>query len=55
MDGAYEKVLAKVFDERMPLRLLPPYQDVREEAYTDFRQRILERLPGWLPQGRRRA
>ena len=49
MDGAYEKVLAKVLDERMPLRLLPPYQQVSEEAYVDFRQRILERLPSWRP------
>jgi dihydrodipicolinate synthase/N-acetylneuraminate lyase len=55
MDGAYEKVLAKVFDERMPLRLLPPYQQVREEAFADFRQGILERLPSWLPGPHRPA
>lgn len=48
MDGAYEKVLAKVLDRRMPLRLLPPYQSVGDEAYADFRRRIAERLPDWL-------
>jgi dihydrodipicolinate synthase/N-acetylneuraminate lyase len=49
MDGAYEKVLAKILDERMPLRLLPPYQQVNEEAFADFRQRVFERLPSWRP------
>lgn len=48
MDGAYEKVLAKVLDSRMPLRLLPPYQSVDEEAFRDFRRRIAERLPHWV-------
>lgn len=48
MDGAYEKVLAKVLDGRMPLRLLPPYESVGEQAYADFRRRIAQRVPGWL-------
>lgn len=49
MDGAYEKVLAKILDERMPLRLLPPYQQVSDEAFADFRQRVFDRLPAWRP------
>lgn len=49
MDGAFEKVLARVLDSRMPLRLLPPYESVGDEAYRDFLRRIAERLPDWLP------
>jgi dihydrodipicolinate synthase/N-acetylneuraminate lyase len=49
MDGAFEKVLAKVLDPRMPLRLLPPYQSVSDAAFAEFRRRVGERLPGWLP------
>ena len=49
MDGAYEKVLAKVLDPRMPLRLLPPYQSVTEDAFRTFLANVTETLPGWLP------
>jgi dihydrodipicolinate synthase/N-acetylneuraminate lyase len=49
MDGAYEKVLAKVLDPRMPLRLLPPYQSVSEDAFKMFVANVKERLPSWLP------
>jgi dihydrodipicolinate synthase/N-acetylneuraminate lyase len=52
MDGAYEKVLAKVLDDRMPLRLLPPYQQVSDEAFADFRRQVYERLPSWRPERR---
>ncbi len=49
MDGAFEKVLAKVLDPAMPLRLLPPYQAATDAAYEEFRRRIAERLPSWMP------
>ncbi len=49
MDGAYEKVLAKVLDPGMPLRLLPPYQAVTDEGFRQFVDRVRERLPSWLP------
>jgi dihydrodipicolinate synthase/N-acetylneuraminate lyase len=49
MDGAYEKVLARVLDPAMPLRLLPPYQAVTDAAFATFREAIAARLPGWLP------
>ena len=49
MDGAYEKVLARVLDRTMPLRLLPPYQSVTEAAFEEFLRRVGERLPEWLP------
>jgi hypothetical protein len=51
MDGAYEKVLARILDPRFPLRLLPPYQSVPEAAADEFRRRVAERLPDWMPPG----
>lgn len=49
MDGAYEKLLAKVHDPRFPLRLLPPYQSTSDEGYAAFVATVRERLPHWLP------
>jgi dihydrodipicolinate synthase/N-acetylneuraminate lyase len=49
MDGAFEKLLAKVLDPKMPLRLLPPYQSATDTAYEEFVRRVKERLPEWLP------
>jgi dihydrodipicolinate synthase/N-acetylneuraminate lyase len=49
MDGAFEKILAKVLDPKFPLRLLSPYQSATDAAYEDFRRRIAERLPSWMP------
>jgi dihydrodipicolinate synthase/N-acetylneuraminate lyase len=49
MDGAYEKMLAKVLDPAMPLRLLPPYQGVTDEAFGQFMERVGESLPSWMP------
>jgi len=49
MDGAYEKLLAKVHDPRFPLRLLPPYQSTTDAAYEAFVATVRARLPHWLP------
>jgi dihydrodipicolinate synthase/N-acetylneuraminate lyase len=49
MDGAFEKVLAKVLDPAFPLRLLPPYQAASEGMYEEFLAKMRERLPDWLP------
>ena len=49
MDGAYEKLLAKVHDPRFPLRLLPPYQSTTDDACARFVETVRERLPHWLP------
>jgi dihydrodipicolinate synthase/N-acetylneuraminate lyase len=48
MDGAFEKVLAKVLDPGMPLRLLPPYQSATDAAYAEFVRRMSVRLPHWM-------
>ena len=49
MDGAYEKMLAKVLDPAMPLRLLPPYQGVTDGGFNQFMERVRAELPSWLP------
>jgi dihydrodipicolinate synthase/N-acetylneuraminate lyase len=49
MDGAFEKVLAKVLDPGFPLRLLPPYQAASEGMYQEFVARMRDRLPNWFP------
>ena len=49
MDGAFEKLLAKVHDPRFPLRLLPPYQSTTDAAYESFVATVRARMPEWLP------
>jgi dihydrodipicolinate synthase/N-acetylneuraminate lyase len=50
IDGAFEKMLHRVLDDRFPLRLLPPYADVPEEGYQRFRAWLGTTLPHWLPE-----
>jgi dihydrodipicolinate synthase/N-acetylneuraminate lyase len=47
MDGAYDKVLARLMDPSFPLRLLPPYQTVTERQFEEFRFYLQEYLPEW--------
>lgn len=49
IDGAFEKMLHRVLDDRFPLRLLPPYASVPEQGYQAFRAWLGETLPHWLP------
>jgi dihydrodipicolinate synthase/N-acetylneuraminate lyase len=49
IDGAYDKLFAKVHDPEFPLRLLPPYQGMSEEQFQAFVGRLRQRLPQWLP------
>jgi dihydrodipicolinate synthase/N-acetylneuraminate lyase len=49
MDGAFEKILAKVLDPNFPLRLLPPYQGATDAVFEDFVGRMRTHLPNWLP------
>jgi dihydrodipicolinate synthase/N-acetylneuraminate lyase len=47
MDGAFDKVFAKLHDPGFPLRLLPPYQGASDEAFETFRAAVRERYPAW--------
>jgi len=49
IDGAYDKLFAKMYDESFPLRLLPPYQASTDEEFQAFMVLMKERLPEWVP------
>lgn len=48
MDGAFDKMFAKVRDPRFPLALLPPYQSASDDAYQAFLTALRERHLEWL-------
>ena len=49
IDGAYDKVLWRLHDQRFPLRLLPPYQGAPEAAADQFLAFLREHFPDWAP------
>jgi dihydrodipicolinate synthase/N-acetylneuraminate lyase len=49
MDGAYEKLMHRVVDPGFPVRLLPPYAAVADEAADAFRAWLARELPGLMP------
>lgn len=49
IDGAYDKLFAKMYDPQFPLRLLPPYTGSSDEEYQCFVKLLSERLPDWVP------
>lgn len=50
IDGAYDKLFAKMYDPEFPLRLLPPYIGSTDEEFRTFVRRLGERLPEWIPR-----
>ena len=48
MDGAYDKLYAKLINPEFPLRLLPPYSTFSEEEFENFRLYIKNNYPQWL-------
>mgnify|MGYP002622780664 CR=1 FL=1 len=49
IDGAYDKMFARIQDPEFPLRLLPPYESVSEEQFQQFESSLRERVPHWMP------
>jgi len=49
IDGAYDKIFARVLVPEFPLRLLPPYEGTSEAEFERFVALLRERLPGWMP------
>ena len=47
MDGAYDKVFAKIHDPDFPLRLLPPYAGLTEDTFRQFIALLREKFPRW--------
>jgi dihydrodipicolinate synthase/N-acetylneuraminate lyase len=50
MDGAFDKLLWRMHDDRFPLRLLPPYQCAPDDAPRRFREGLQRAAPMWLPE-----
>jgi len=51
IDGAYDKLFARMYDPDFPLRLLPPYVGTSDDEYRAFHRQLTERLPEWIPSG----
>ena len=49
VDGAYDKVLAKVVEPEFPLALLPPQLSGAPDAWERYRSFLHTNCPGWLP------
>jgi len=49
MDGAFDKMYARLHQPGFPLRLLPPYQGVPMEVFDRYRALLEERFPRWQP------
>ena len=49
IDGAYDKLFAKMYDREFPLRMLPPYSGSSEGEFQEFCRLLGERLPEWVP------
>ena len=49
IDGAFDKILWRLHDQRFPLRLLPPYQAASAECFERFRTLVVNRYPRWTP------
>jgi dihydrodipicolinate synthase/N-acetylneuraminate lyase len=48
IDGAFDKVLWWLHDQRFPLRLLPPYQGASVDAAARFAAFVGENYPDWM-------
>ena len=48
IDGAYDKLCARIVDEEMPLRLLSPYLGFDEDISLKCREIAQSRFPEWL-------
>ncbi|MBK8086311.1 MAG: dihydrodipicolinate synthase family protein [Devosia sp.] len=49
IDGAYDKAIHKLSEPDFPLALLPPYESTTEAIFAQYRDRLVERYPEWLP------
>ena len=48
IDGAYDKMLVKFVDSRMPLRLLSPYQCFPDEVFQKCHAILKNKYANWL-------
>ena len=48
MDGVYDKLIARLGQNEMPLRLLSPYESVTETEYLECERVYRERFAHWF-------
>lgn len=48
MDGAYDKLMARLGGLEMPLRLLSPYESFSEEVFQECRHILHEKYADWM-------
>lgn len=48
MDGAYDKVIARLGGFPMPLRMLSPYESISEEIYLECKQILEDKFHSWI-------
>lgn len=51
MDGAYDKLYARLADPQFPLRLLSPYQGASPAAFEKFQKWLKKEMPEWTGKG----
>jgi dihydrodipicolinate synthase/N-acetylneuraminate lyase len=49
IDGAFDKVLWRLHDQRFPLRLLPPYTAATNDASDRLATALRQKCPRWAP------
>lgn len=49
VDGAFDKLFCRIHDHTFPLRLLPPYAGVSDEAFAHYVSLLRQHHPHWLP------
>ena len=49
IDGAYDKIFARINVPDFPLRLLPPYEYTSDAQFEQFTASMREQLPNWMP------
>jgi len=49
IDGAFDKMLWRLHDDRFPLRVLPPYSGVSEACFQRYGRVLEEKYPRWCP------
>jgi dihydrodipicolinate synthase/N-acetylneuraminate lyase len=49
IDGAHDKMMARINDPEFPIRLLPPYSHASEAQFRQFESELRRLLPQWLP------
>ena len=54
IDGAFDKLYAKLHQPEFPLRLYPPYEGSNDTLFESFKEVLRSRFPDWYPDSGRK-